>query len=270
DLYDLSNASEGIGEWDTMGTGLYDHVAGAKLGSSPAHFSAWSKFRLGWLQPTWVFKDSSGVVIPPVETSQRVFRPWTGRAAAGQYFLAENRQPIGFDQGLVRSSVEGGFGPAHGLVIYHIDESVQNNNDLTRKMIDVEEAGGLETENGFRGVQNLDLPKGAVEPENVCGTAVTVTGNRGDRYDPWPGAGSATSFDPGSCPSTGSNCGNIPSQVAIRNLVESAGNIGADFFVNGIAIQRLALAMDDSPANGTPNNGNGSAEPGETVRLRFP
>src|SRR5262249_7469722 len=43
-----------------------------------------------------------------------------------------------------------------------------------------------------------------------------------------------------------------------------------DFFVNGIAIQRLSLAMDDSPANGTPNNGNGSAEPGETVRLRFP
>jgi len=270
DLYDLTSASSGIGEWDVMGYGVYNHLAGQPYGSSPAHPSAWSKIRLGWITPTWVSQDSSTVTIPPVESSGRVFRLWTNGDDAGQYFLAENRQPIGFDQGLVRSAVEGGSGPAHGLVIYHVDESVQNNNDATHKMIDVEEAGGPETEFGFHGVQNLDLVTGAVKPENVCGTTVTVTGNHGDRYDPWPGAGGATSFDPGSCPNSGSNCGNIPSQVAIRNIVESAGTIGADFFVNGIAVQRLALALDDSPVNGTPNNGNGSAEPGETVRLRFP
>lgn len=270
DLYDLTGASSGIGEWDVMGYGVYNHLAGQPYGSSPAHPSAWSKIRMGWVNPTWVFQDSSSVTIPSVESSGRVFRLWTDGDDAGQYFLVENRQPVGFDQGLVRSSVEGGLGPAHGLVIYHVDESQLNNNDPAHKMIDVEEAGGPETEFGYHGVQNLDLLKDTVEPENVCGATVSVTGNRGDRYDPWPGAGGATSFDPGSCPNTGSTCGNVPSQVAIRNIVESVGSIGADFFVKGIAVQRLALASDDSPMNGTPNNGNGLIEPGETVRLRFP
>jgi immune inhibitor A len=273
DLYDLSgdvDDSEGVGEWDLMGSGVYTHVPANAAGSSPAHMSAWSKIQMGWVTPTWVLQDSAGVTIPPVETSGRVFRLWTNGEDAGEYFLAENRQPIGFDAGLVRSSIEAGDGPARGLVIYHVDGSILNNNNAAHKLLDVEEAGGPEFGSGFIGAQNLDVHRGATVAQTSCGQTAGVEGNRGDKYDPWPGPQGATSFDPGSCPSSRTYCDNRPSQVAIRNMVEVGGDLTADFFVNGVTVRHEAIPVDDSPLIGPPNNGNGLAEPGETVRLRLP
>lgn len=273
DLYDRTDsptATEGVGEWDLMGSGAYTHLAGKPLGSSPAHMSAWSKARLGWVTPTWVLQDSAGVTIPPVETSGQVFRLWTNAEEAGEYFLVENRQPVGFDAGLVRSSIEAGDGPARGLIIYHVDEGIFGNDNAAHKMLDVEEAGGAEIGLGFPGVQNLDVHRGSLVAQSVCGLNPAVGGNRGDRYDPWPGLQNAAFFEPGSCPSSGSYCVGKPSQVAVRNISETASDISADFFVNGITLQRLAVALDDTPTSGTPNNGNGRAEPGEVVHLRFP
>ena len=168
DLYDLSgnpDDSEGVGEWDLMGSGVYTHRDGEPAGSSPAHMSAWSKIRLGWIAPTWVLQDSAGVTIPPVESSGQVFRLWTNGEEAAEYFLVENRQPIGFDRGLLRSSIEAGDGPTHGLVIYHVDESVppsQGNNDAAHKLLDLVEAGGPEVLSGFFGAQNLDVHRGMI------------------------------------------------------------------------------------------------------------
>ncbi|MGH7682284.1 MAG: immune inhibitor A domain-containing protein, partial [Candidatus Eiseniibacteriota bacterium] len=273
DLYDLTDgtaSSEGVGEWELMGTGVYNHLPTRPLGSSPAHMSAWSKIRLGWVTPTWVLQDSAAVTIPPVETSGQVFRLWTNGDDAGEYFLVENRQPVGSDSALVRSSNETtGGGPSHGLIIWHVDDSIGDNNNATHKLLDVEEAGGPEFLLGRNGAQNLDVHRGAVASQQACGTTISVTGNRGDKYDPWPGARNATSFD-GSCPASGSYCNGNPSQVAVRNIVETGTDVTADFYVTGVTVRRLALAVDDQPFNGHPNNGNGFAEPGETVRLRLP
>ena len=269
DIYDTSgttDATEGTGEWDLMATGVYNHLPGDPLGTSPSHLSAWSKIRLGWVTPTWVLQDSAAVTIPPVETSGQVFRLWTNGEDLGEYFLVENRQPIGTDAALVRSSIEAGDGAAHGLLIYHVDEAIQNNNNAAHKLLDVEEAGGPEAD---QGVQNLDLARGHTALLPTCGVLRSVTGNRGDKYDPWPGADNATSFD-GSCPPSGSYCAGKPSQVAVRNIVEIGNDVTADFFVNGVTVRRLALGVDDSPFGGFPNNGNGLAEAGETVRIRFP
>ena len=273
DLYDLSgnpDDTEGVGEWDLMGSGVYTHLATNLAGTSPAHMSAWSKIRLGWVTPTWVLQDSAAVTIPPVESTGQVFRLWTNGEDVGEYFLAENRQPVGFDAGLVRSSIEAGDGPSHGLVIYHVDESITNNDNAAHKMLDVVEAGGPEILSGFVGAQNLDVHRNSVVSQTSCGQTFGVRGNRGDKYDPWPGTQGVTSFDLGSCPSSKTYCDNRPSQVAIRNIAESAGNVTANFFVNGVTVRHQAVVVDDSPFNGFPNNGNGLAEPGETVRLRIP
>lgn len=273
DLYDLTDtpaASEGVGDWDVMATGVYTHLAGKPLASSPAHFSAWSKVHLGWVEPTFVLQDSLSVAIPPVETSGRVFRLWKDGLEDAEYFLVENRQPIGFDGGLVRSSIEGGDGAASGLMIYHVNEAVGGNDDPDSKMLDVEEAGGVEQLFGYPGTQNLDLASGDFAGRVLCGgDLVSVQGNRGDLWDPWPGLGGAVSFDAGSCPGSGSACGNAPSQVAIRNIAEVGVDIGADFYVSGVRIHRDALSVDDTPFEGHPNNGNGRAETGETIRLRL-
>jgi hypothetical protein len=133
--------------------------------------------------------------------------------------------------------------------------------------VDVEEAGGPE---GIAGVQNLDLPYRVTQVQSVCGTGASVEGNRGDRRDPWPGASGATSFDHGSCPGSASVCAGLPSRVAVRNIVEAGSDIQADFFVGGMTLRRLAISVEDPPAPGLPNDGDGLAEPGETVRIRFP
>jgi immune inhibitor A len=272
DIYDLTDSptsTEGVGEWDLMGTGVYNHLSTQPIGTSPAHMSAWSKIKLGWVTPTWVLQDSLAVTIPPVESSGQVFRLWTNGDDTGEYFLVENRQPVGSDAGLVRSSNESGDGSSHGLIIWHVDDSVANNNNAAHKLLDVEEAGGPEFLLGRNGAQNLDIHRGAVASQLACGQTISVTGNRGDKYDPWPGARNATSFD-GSCPASGSYCNGNPSQVAVRNIVETGTNVTADLYVTGVTVRRLAPAIDDSPFGGHPNNGNGLVEPGETVRLRLP
>lgn len=273
DLYgtsDFLQANEGVGEWDLMGSGLYNHRPGQTLGSSPAHFSAWSLDRLGWVTPVWVMQDSLGATLPPVETSNVVFRLWTDGMGAAEYFLIENRQPIGFDAGLVRSSIAGGDGPAHGLMIYHVDESVFGQSIRDRKMLDVEEGGGSRIPSGFLGEQNLDLGSGQIGTQTVCGGSPNVVGNRGDRYDPWPGAGARVSFEGLSCPSSDAECGGRSTQVAVRNIAEIAGSITADLLVTAIPIRRGPLLIDDKPVTGSPNNGNGLLESGESVLMRFP
>lgn len=276
DLYDTSgasNANEGLGEWDLMASGLYTHRLGQPIGSCPAHMSAYCKSLLGWVTPTWVFQDTPGVTLLPVETSGQIYRLWTNGVDVGEYFLVENRQPIGFDSGLVRASIENdatGNLPAHGLLIYHVDEGIIGNDDASHKMVDVAEAGGIEAEAGFTGVQNLDFAKNFSAAQQSCDGLVSVTGNRGDRYDPWPGLGGRTTFDPTTCPNSNSYCGGI-SQVSIQNITEVGTSILADFFVTGTSVRRSAVVMDDSHVEDNPNNnGNGLAEAGETVRFYFP
>ena len=273
DLYDttgLPNASEGIGEWDLMGAGNFTHAPGESLGWSPAHFSAWSKQTLGWVIPTNVAADQLGVVIAPVESGGPIYRLWTNGDNVGEYFLIENRQPVGFDRGLVRKSIEGPGGvQAHGLVIYHVDETAAGNNIVSRKLVDVVEAGGAESVSGPRGVQNLDVRRSTTASQSVCGVSASVSGNRGDQYDPWPGPLSASDFSSASCPTSLSNCGD-PTQVGIFNITESAQTITADLRVHAAVVQRVGIALDDSPRMGTTNDGDGNAEPGESVRLRFP
>lgn len=276
DLYDTKSTptSQGIGDWDLMGYGVYTHPFGMPLGTTPAHPSGFSKIRLGWVQPTWVFQDSTGVTIPPVETSGQVFRLWTNGQDAGEYFLLENRQPIGFDSTLVESSIEADDTPSHGLLIYHVDETVSGNDDPAHKMVDVEEAGGPEALSGSPGTQNLDIPARMVAAQVACGMTPNVTGNLGDRFDPWPGPLGQTSFDSNSCPDSHSNCGGT-TQVAVQNITEvpgagGANDIHADFLIRGVTVRRLPVIVNDDPSIFPGNNGNGMAEAGEQVSLQFP
>jgi immune inhibitor A len=272
DLYDTDpnpSASEGIGEWDLMGTGVYTHPPGLPLGTTPAHLSAWSKIWLGWVTPVWVTQDSLGVTIPPVETGGPVYRLWTSGLDTGEYFLLENRQPLGFDSALVRTSVEQELGASHGLLIYHVNENVATNNNPAHKKVDVVEAGGVEGLSGVSGAQNLDLEAGILAPQTDCGLTSNIRGNRGDRFDPWPGGLGSTTFDSNSCPGSSADCG-AASQVAVRGITEIGGDIGADFYVTGATVQRLPVLVDDPTALNPANNGNGLAEPGETVNLHFP
>ncbi len=127
DLYDTDYSSDGAGVWDVMSEGPWN---GAPRGSSPAMFSAWSKIRLGWLTPTpGPFDFLADAPIPAIETHAFAYR-LSVPGSTFEYFLIENREPIDFDAAL----------PAHGLLIWHVDDSQQDNTNDMHRLLDLEEA----------------------------------------------------------------------------------------------------------------------------------
>jgi immune inhibitor A len=113
DLYDYDYDALGVGDWCVMSFGVYNGG-----GWSPAHLCAYSRAALGVASPINITSNDI-YSLPPVETSGVIYRLWTAGAAGSQYFLVENRRPIGYDAAL----------PSHGTLIWHIDESVTTGND---------------------------------------------------------------------------------------------------------------------------------------------
>jgi M6 family metalloprotease-like protein len=146
DLYDYTYFSRGIGVWDLM---AYGDNPGA--GRKPSHLSAYSKVMKGWVMPQLVNTSGEQSVLASENISNNNQKVYELAINNHEYFLIENRQKLGFDSDL----------PGNGLFIWHIDNSKEDNNNETFKMVDLEEADGNNT---------LD--------EN--------TTNIGDSGDPWP------------------------------------------------------------------------------------
>jgi immune inhibitor A len=131
DLYDTDYSSNGIGRWGVMGGGSWNGG-----GNTPAHFCAWSKITIGWLEPIIVTSDISlfQIEVPPVENNTVIYKIWAHDPSnnTDEYFLVENRQRILFDSAM----------PGEGILIWHIDEAQNNNRDENHYLVDLEEADG--------------------------------------------------------------------------------------------------------------------------------
>jgi len=113
DLYDIDGSSSGIGSWGVMANSWgFD---GSQL--YPPHFSAYSKVFLGWVTPT-LLEPGQTYQATATEIEPQIFKATQG-FPSGEYLLIENRQPIGSDSAM----------PGGGLAIWHVDESVQTNQD---------------------------------------------------------------------------------------------------------------------------------------------
>jgi M6 family metalloprotease domain len=58
DLYDNNYVTNGVGEWDVMGSGSWNRFPGQAAGTCPANLSAWSKAYLRWMVPQDITTDS--------------------------------------------------------------------------------------------------------------------------------------------------------------------------------------------------------------------
>ena len=115
DLYDFSYLTSGVGRYDAMSYGAY----GVTSGLRPFHLGAFSKEFLGWVQPTLVLSSTTVVALGPAETEPAMVKlAPNGQVNSAEYFLLENRQPLGFDQ----DWLSGGYCP--GLYIWHVDQNV--------------------------------------------------------------------------------------------------------------------------------------------------
>ena len=183
DLYDTEDDSEGIGPWGLMGGGAW---LGSPAGSEPAHPCAWSKIELGWVVPFEVLTPLVAEDIPQVETSGAIYKlPIADTPAGEEYFLIENRQRVGFDSAL----------PGSGLLIWHVDESVDSNDNQFHRRVDLEEADEVNGENPTQAT------------------------------DPW--SDSEEGFTPTSIPDSGTYA-NVRSGWKVRNISTSNTTMTAD------------------------------------------
>ncbi len=126
-----------VGSFCVMDAGsllpLSNTGGGTRTGSMPSHFNPFFKEWLGWLEPTAFEQgigDSSrieGIELPPIIESAEAIRllsnpggnDWLERNSQnGEYFFLEYRKQLDFDEYL----------PGEGLLIWHINESKEDNN----------------------------------------------------------------------------------------------------------------------------------------------
>jgi hypothetical protein len=170
------------------------------LGDSPAHPDAWSRFQMGYVIPTNLTLNETNVIIPAIENDSTIFRLWTDGDIGSQYFLVENRAPIGYDAAL----------PGFGLLTYHIDESVMTQNDNENHyLVALEQADGN---------YNLEFDI-----------------NSGDNGDPFPGITQNRTFDYDSAPNSRDYSG-VNTLVAIRNISDNGQIMTADFEIGEAVI----------------------------------
>jgi M6 family metalloprotease-like protein len=181
DLYDTGGGSSGIGEWGLMGSGLYTSLA------SPAHYSAWSKERMGWVTVREITAGET-VTVGPVGTADTVLaiRP-TGANPRGEYFLLENKQAVGADTANMHTG--GDTGPKNGgLLVWHID-SAKVDQSLVSNLVNAGSIHGV----------------ALVEADGAG--SLRAGSNRGDAGDAFPGTTANTKLSFATVPAAQRNDG---------------------------------------------------------------
>ncbi|MBN2226389.1 MAG: M6 family metalloprotease domain-containing protein [candidate division Zixibacteria bacterium] len=232
DLYDIADTdftSAGLGKWSLMAGGSYNGNS-----RKPAHFDAWCKMMLGYLTPTEIPGNMTGVEIPQVETEPVAYKLWAdGDYTGTEYFLIENRQQVGFDNAL----------PGSGLCIYHVDETagsgfMGSNDDPEHYHVALEQADGL-----FQLEYALN--------------------SKGDGGDPFPGFTNARHFDDKTTPNS-RGYGDVITKVAVWDISDSDSLMTANMDVTWSQpyFTFTSIGFDDE-------NGNDIYEAGETISFYF-
>ena len=184
DLYDTDYSSRGTGQWDLMASGSWNGN-----GDRPAHPTAWCKVKAGWLTPVLIYNVKKDVTIAPYATHEQVYKLPIGSINSKEYFLLTNRRKTGFDDHL----------PGEGLIIEHVDDSINSNTDENHYLVDIEQGDGARHLN--------------------------TNANSGDGEDPFP-SGANNGFTAASTP--GSNAYNgSSSNISVTGIQRSGENIAA-------------------------------------------
>ncbi len=227
DQYDYGYESQGTGAYSLMAGGSWNFYPNNIMfeGNSPAYLDAWSKYRLGFVTPVEI-TDPTQALLEPVANNPVVYKMVVPFSGGKEYFLFENRQQIGFDQGLIRRGL-------HGLAIYHIDDTVLNRNYWRPN--EAENWKEFRSE-GWRKAWTGETHYGIsiIQADDQWGLEYGFSaGLAGDLY---PGPNNVTSFGNDTRPNSSSYyfwVGSAPifgySGITVDNIIESEGNISASF-----------------------------------------
>ncbi len=136
DLYDYDYDSAGLGYWCLMAAGVWGFTGSpgdnSAYGVTPAHFSAWCKVKMGWMSPSHYTTNQLDIVLGQASSLPQCLRLWRNGPGDKEYFLVENRQKTGFDASL----------PGNGLLVYHCDDNLPNNDNQDHYLVGLVEADG--------------------------------------------------------------------------------------------------------------------------------
>ena len=218
DLYDTDGSSFGVGFWSVMGYGSQNKIS--RTGDCPAHFDAWCKMRLGWVNPINYTLNSQNVTFPCAASNAFAAMLWKDGRVDKQYYLVENRYRAGFDQAL----------PANGMLIWHIDDNKDdpiNNTDNTREWYPI--SVGALPPNTINGNFHVAL----VQADNLW--QLETAQSYGNTGDPFPGSFTNNRvFGPNTAPgSYAYNVGLTPgydSFVTVSNISNPGPVMTADLY----------------------------------------
>ena len=223
DLYDYDYDSEGVGAWSLMAGGSWNYS-----GRSPAHMDAYSRIESGFVAPQVITSNQDSVLIPNVTFNPMIYKLWRDGSPGTEYFLVENRLPSGFDSYL----------PWFGLLVYHVDETVPNNNHQW-----------------YPGYTSYGHYKVAVEQSDGLWQLEHNT-NSGDHGDPYPGTMPMHfTFNDTTVPDT-KDYNFISTYVVVENVSYPADTMMADFKVFPVGVEEVTgyamngLGFRVSPAVG--------------------
>ncbi|KJU83280.1 M6 family metalloprotease domain-containing protein [Candidatus Magnetobacterium bavaricum] len=136
DLYDTQKPPTyaGLGPWCLMASGTWGKAStDAYDGTTPVFPCAFIRSKAQWIDGYTARGQSSQFIAvgAPGDVKDTIFKAKTSHS--NEYFLVENRQPLGYDKGL-----EKWIGTnVGGLAIYHVDEGVANNNNPSHRMVKI-------------------------------------------------------------------------------------------------------------------------------------
>lgn len=233
DLYDYGQDSKGLGRWSLMASGSWNGY----LGDSPAHPDAWSRMKMGFVQPISITENLLDYSISSIEDSSVIIKitPHNGTG----YFLLENRVKKGFDSAL----------RGEGLLIYHIDESQFTNSNQWYPGF---------TSNGHYKVA-LEQADGNYDLERNI--------NSGDASDPFPGVLQKYIFNSTSLPNSKgyndsttdiavTNIRQVESKIVVNlyglnsgaNIVVAPSILEMSCIINAISSKKISLTNNGAEA----------------------
>lgn len=116
DLYNTSSGSDVVGVSSVMDGGSWGMGTADYPGGCPAHFDPWHKIFLGFAAPQVV---SGGIQTMNSASTGAYNVLQLNTSDPNQYFLVENRNKSGFDNGLYYNNIANG-----GIAIWHITEDI--------------------------------------------------------------------------------------------------------------------------------------------------
>jgi hypothetical protein len=182
-----------------MSTGAYG--GNGLQPESPAHPGGWASLYLGWSQGVRPSQDTT-FRLTPLTRGGPVVEFWFQGESSNEHFLLENRTRDEFDHSLLRG----------GMIITHVDEGV-----IAQRMFPVNRV-------------NTGPTPGLFLVEADGDSDLYVGRNRGDAFDPFPGAGLRTQFDDQTRPST-HTFKDAVTNISLSNIALSGDDVVMDMRV---------------------------------------